>query len=201
VIRARSRTSARRPAEGGFSLLEVLIALAILGTAVVASIQAVSQGLRLLKAAGDQQQATVVADQRAREVVVPIESTESGQDGRFGWTRVTRVLETPELTPGTGPPKWRVFETTVAVTWDEDRRLEVTTLQTVRATSDATRDTTGRDLTTGSATGAAGMTLPGGSTSTMGRAPSTAPTQGRTPSGTGTSMGSTRSSSGATTRP
>jgi prepilin-type N-terminal cleavage/methylation domain-containing protein len=131
--------------QAGFSLLEVLIALAILGTAVVATIQGVSQGLRLLKVSGDQQQATAVADQKAREVVSLVEGVDSGSEGRFAWQRVTRVVETPELTPADSAPKWRVFEIAVAVTWDDQRRVEVTTLRTVPATSDPTSDTTGSD--------------------------------------------------------
>jgi len=126
--------------ERGFTLLEVLIALAILGTAVVLSIQGVGQGLRLLKAAGDQQQATIVADQKARELLVPVEATDSGTAGRFSWQRTSRVLETPELTPPDAAPEWRMFSISVVVTWDEpQRRLEVSTLRTVPATSDPTQ--------------------------------------------------------------
>lgn len=127
------------PAEGGFTLLEVVIALAILGTAVVLSIQGVSQGLRLLKVAGDQQQAIIVADQKARELLVPVEGTDSGSAGRFSWQRTSHVLETPELTPPDAAPEWRVFRISVVVTWDEQRRLEVSTLRTVPATSDPTQ--------------------------------------------------------------
>ena len=132
------RSTAASP-EGGFTLLEVLVALAILGTAVVMSIQGVGQGLRLLKVAGDQQQAIIVADQKARELLVPIEGTESGTAGRFSWERTSRVVETPDLTPANAAPQWRVFRISVIVTWDEQRRLEVSTLRTVPATSDPTR--------------------------------------------------------------
>jgi prepilin-type N-terminal cleavage/methylation domain-containing protein len=153
----KDQQGAVRPAhvsgQDGFSLLEVLIALAILGTAIVAAIQGVSQGLRLLKVSGDQQQATAVADQKAREVTSLVEGTDSGSEGRFAWQRVTRVLETPELNPADAPPKWRVFEIAVAVTWDEQRRVDLTTLRTVPATSDPTRDTTASGSTgAGSAT-------------------------------------------------
>lgn len=171
---AEERPAARGAGQAGFTLLEVLIALAILGTAVVVSIQGVSQGLRLLKAAGDQQRAIIVADQRAREMLVPTEGTESGTDGRFSWQRTTRVLETPELTPGDAPPKWRVFQISVVVTWDEQRRLEVSTLRTVPATSDATRSASPfAQLRTGTSTLSAGGRSPfGAGMSTSRRSPS-----------------------------
>ncbi|MGH7333305.1 MAG: type IV pilus modification PilV family protein [Candidatus Rokuibacteriota bacterium] len=174
-----ARSAGRDP--GGFSLLEVLIALAILGTAVVAAIQGVSQGLRLLKVSGDQQQATVVADQKAREVISPVEGVDAGSEGRFSWQRVTRVVETPELTPADSSPKWRVFEITVAVTWDEQRRVDVTTLRTMPATSDPTRDTTGS------------------SAATQAGAPSPSPagSPGSTGSGAGSSGGGIGSGSGS----
>ena len=57
--------------ERGFTLLEVLVALAILGLAVVAVIQGFAQGLRLLKLSGDHQRAVLVADQKIREVLAP----------------------------------------------------------------------------------------------------------------------------------
>jgi len=136
---SRPRGPHHLPDERGFTLLEVLIALAILSTAVVLSFQGVSQGLRLLKAAGDQQQAVIVADQKARELVVPVEGTESGSAGRFSWERTSRVLETPELNPPDAAPEWRVFRISVVVTWDQQRRLEVSTLRTVPATSDPTQ--------------------------------------------------------------
>lgn len=166
--RARHATSP----QGGFTLLEVLIALAILGTAVVMSIQGVSQGLRLLKSAGDQQQAIIVADQKARELLVPTEGTESGTDGRFSWQRTSQVLATPELTPANAPQKWRVFQISVVVTWDEQRRLEVSTLRTVPATSDPTRAVLpfGTGQSGGQST-SMGMSPSGGQTTSTGMSP------------------------------
>ena len=75
--RRRDRTRAeparmRRRSQAGFTLLEVLIAFAILSVAVVAVIQGFAQGLRLLKVAGDHQQAVLLADQKTREMVVPV---------------------------------------------------------------------------------------------------------------------------------
>jgi type II secretion system protein I len=187
------RRATPRSSESGFTLLEVLVALAILGTAVVASIQGVSQGLRLLKSAGDQQQAIIVADQKARELLVPVEGTESGTDGRFSWERTARVLETPDLTPADAIPQWRRFQISVVVTWDAQRRLEVSTQRTVPATSDPTR---------AAEPFASSQTSGGTSTSSVGSTPSTS--GGSTPSTSGrstssTSGRSTSSSSGGST--
>jgi type II secretion system protein I len=177
----RSRPSFRVSGQRGFTLLEVLVALAILGTAVVVSIQAVGQGLRLLKAAGDQQRAIIVADHRARELLVPVEGTDSGTEGRFSWQRTSRVLETPDLTPANAPQKWRVFQISVIVTWDEQRRLEVSTLRTVPATSDPTRggQPFGIETGTGTSSGTLGSEQTGTGTSSR--------TFGRGQTGTGTS--------------
>jgi general secretion pathway protein I len=179
----RSRPSLRVSGQRGFTLLEVLVALAILGTAVVVSIQAVGQGLRLLKAAGDQQRAIIVADHRARELLVPVEGTDSGTEGRFSWQRTSRVLETPDLTPANAPQKWRVFQISVIVTWDEQRRLEVSTLRTVPATSDPTRggQPFGIETGTGTSSGTLGSEQTGTGTSSR--------TFGRGQTGTGTSSG------------
>ena len=47
--------------EHGFTLLEVLVAFAILGVAVVTAIQGFAGGLRLLRLAGEHQQAMLLA--------------------------------------------------------------------------------------------------------------------------------------------
>jgi len=119
--------------ERGFTLLEVLVALAILGLAGVAVIQGVAQDLRLLKLAGDYQSATQLADRKVREVLVPGEQREHGAEAGFRWERVIRLVEAPELTVPGRPPRWRVFEIAVRVIWDERRQVELATLRTVPA--------------------------------------------------------------------
>ena len=147
----------------GFTLLEVLVALAILGVAVVASIQGFAQGLRLLKLAGDHQDAMMVADQKLREVVDPSEGTEEGTETRFRWKRtVTRVV-TPELTDATRPTPWTVYQIDVHVQWDEHREVYLATL---RAISTVPQTTTGIQPTTAGQTAPATQptTLPGTTT-------------------------------------
>jgi len=119
--------------ERGFTLLEVLVALAILGLAVVAVIQGFAQGLRLLKLSGDHQRAVLVADQKIREVLAPESQREYGEEAGFRWERLIRGVDAPELVPQVGPPRWRVFEIAVRVTWDERRQVELATLRTVPA--------------------------------------------------------------------
>ena len=114
----------------GFTLLEVLIALAILGVAVVASIQGFAQGLRLLKLAGDHQDAMMVADQKLREVVDPSEGTEEGTETRFRWKRTVARVVTPELDPAR-PTPWTVYQIDVHVQWDERREVHLATLRTI----------------------------------------------------------------------
>ena len=115
---------------GGFTLLEVLVALAILSLAVVASIQGFAQGLRLLKLSGDQQRAAWLADQKAREIVTPTEGRDEGADGAFRWERSVTPAATPELGEDAAR-RWRVWEIAVRVRWDERRLVEVTTRRTL----------------------------------------------------------------------
>lgn len=118
-------------ARRGFTLLEVLVALAILGLAVVTVIQLFGQGLRLLKVAGDYQQAVLLADQKVREVETVREGIESGEEGVFQWERRVTIVPVPEeLTIRSAVPV-RLFRVSAEIQWN-GRRLEVTTLRTAQ---------------------------------------------------------------------
>jgi general secretion pathway protein I len=136
------------PRQAGFTLLEVLVALAILSLAVVASIEGFAQGLRLLKLAGDHQNAMLLADQKVREVVEPVEGIEAGTDGLFRWERATKVIETPDLVQPGVVPRGRIYEIDVRVNWDPRRQIEIRTLRTVSPTG-GTFTTTGTPGTPG----------------------------------------------------
>jgi len=117
--------------QAGFTLIEVLVALAILSLAVVASIQGFAQGLRLLKLSGDHQQAMLLADQKVREVVEFKEGRDNGTEGTLRWERTLRSLETPDLAPPGSPPRGRVYEIDVRVSWNPQRQVEIRTLRMV----------------------------------------------------------------------
>jgi len=108
----------------------VLVAFAILSVAVVAVIQGFAQGLRLLKVAGDHQRAVLLADQKAREVVTPVEAHDKGQDGAFDWERTVTVVTAPDLERTPATRKWRVYQIDVKVRWGDTRGVEVVTLRT-----------------------------------------------------------------------
>jgi type II secretion system protein I len=170
----------------GFTLLEVLVALAILGVAVVASIQGFAQGLRLLKLAGDHQEAMLIADQKLREVAGPQEGHDEGTEDRFTWARTVSRIPTPEL--GLSPTRrvaWNVFQVSVEVRWDAQRRVELTTLRTLPDVAQTP--------------------APGTTPGTPGTAPipGTAPGAGTTPGvGTGLPIGATpRPAPGTSTPP
>jgi len=115
----------------GFTLLEVLVALTILGLAIVTLMQLSSQGLRLLSLSDDYQQAVLVADRVARSTDTLREGVVGGQEGRFLWERrVALVPVAEELTADAGPQP-RLYALTVAVRWGSNRALELASLRAV----------------------------------------------------------------------
>ena len=118
----------------GFTLLEVLVALAILGLAIVTLMQLSTQALRLLRLSGDYQEAVRVADRIARATDTLREGVEIGQEGPFRWERrVVLVPVADELTPGAGP-RPRLYALSVAVRWGRDRALELASLRALADT-------------------------------------------------------------------
>jgi type II secretion system protein I len=126
----------------GFTLLEVLVALAVLSFAIVVSIQAFAGGLRLLKLSGEHQEAMLIADQKAREITSPTSGgIDSGSEGAYAWEREVKIVATPDLDVEGRAVKWRVWEVDVRVRWGdrERRQVSVATLRTVAGEGDSPR--------------------------------------------------------------
>jgi prepilin-type N-terminal cleavage/methylation domain-containing protein len=116
-------------AQGGFTLLEVLVAMVILSLAVVALIQLSSQGLRLVKLAGDHQDAVRLANRIARATEVKAEGVDEGQEGPYTWERRIALVPVPkELGPASGPAP-QLYSLTVYVRWGSGRTVELATLR------------------------------------------------------------------------
>jgi len=121
----------------GFTLLEVLVALAILGMAIVVSIQGFASGLRLLKLSGEHQEAMLLADLKAREVTSPTQAgRDSGTEGAFTWEREIKQVVTPDLEVEGRVARWRQWEVDVRVRWGDHRQVSIATLRTVAGDGD-----------------------------------------------------------------
>ncbi len=114
----------------GFTLLEVLIALTVLGLGAVVLIQLSAQGLRLVKQSDDHQGAVVLADRLARETPVLAEGIEQGREGPLTWERRVTHVAIPETLQPPGGPIPRLLALTVTVRWSRDASLTLATLRT-----------------------------------------------------------------------
>ena len=124
---------------GGFTLLEVLVAMTIVAVAITTMLQLSSQSLRLLKLSGEQQEATLLADRLMREAEPSVEEVRSGEEGQYTWERrVSIVPVSSELAPPSGPVP-ALFSVAVAVRWSRGRAVELTTLRTALPPSEAVR--------------------------------------------------------------
>jgi len=131
---------ARLSGGDGFTLLEVLIAFAILAVAIVSLIELTAQGLRLLKLSGDHQQAVQLADRLAMDTQVNADDVkpdtplvDSGEEGNFSWERRIARLPLPDeiearaTIPGKEVPG--LYTVSVAVRWGQRQIVEVATLR------------------------------------------------------------------------
>jgi general secretion pathway protein I len=125
----------------GFTLLEVAVALAILGVGVVTVLELFSAALRMETAAGVRARAVTYAvallDQTVARPDMKPESDQGQYDDGFRWERTIR--EAPELTDSTDDELQfqsavTMYEIEVSVLWPQTESREgVYTLRTLRA--------------------------------------------------------------------
>lgn len=121
--------------DGGFTLLEVLVAMVILSVAVVTLIQLASQGLRLLRVSGEHQDAVMLADRLARSADVSGESVDTGHEGAFAWERRMKLVVVPADPAPVGTDAPRLLALSVAVKWGSGRSVELSTLRLAQSTA------------------------------------------------------------------
>lgn len=119
----------RRRRDAGFTLLEVLVAMVILSVAVVTLIQLASQGLRLLRASGEHQDAVMLADRLLRTGDVSKEGVDRGEEGAFHWERQAKAVVVPDDLAPAGGAAPRLLAVRVAVSWGKGRAVEAATLR------------------------------------------------------------------------
>jgi general secretion pathway protein I len=124
-----------RSAERGFTLLEVVIALAILGIAFALAMELLANGVRSAKASEDYTQAVLLARQKIAEMAITPYLSGSGEQGDFGggfrWSSEVQPIPPQEE----GLPA-RLYQVRVRVTWPGRRGEKSMDLYTLRMTVD-----------------------------------------------------------------
>lgn len=116
--------------EAGFTLLEALVALAVLALSFAALFEVYTGGLSTVSATDGHLRARLLAQSLMAEVRAgaPTPGALNGRNGDMTWTITTRPA--PELSADVGPQNpWRAYAVEVAVTWPPGR---VVRLETVR---------------------------------------------------------------------
>jgi general secretion pathway protein I len=131
-------TNAQIPRSAGFSLLEVLVAFAVLALSAGAVLQAFSNGLRGLALSEEYSRATLLAESNLASVAgedafKQVEQTGSF-DERYRWRRTIHPYARQGQEENAGSVM-RPYEVKVEVSWAEhgvERSVSLTTLRLVR---------------------------------------------------------------------
>jgi general secretion pathway protein I len=120
----------------GFTLLEVVVAIALLGLGLTAALELLGVGLRATRASGEVTRAAILArrtlDTFALRPLAP--GTEQGEAAGYRWTAEVA----PAAASAGAVPSLSLYRLQVRVTWPGRRGERVFELATLRAATDAT---------------------------------------------------------------
>ncbi|MDM8517990.1 type II secretion system protein [Desulfobacterales bacterium HSG16] len=116
----------------GFTLLEILVAIVILGICLTSIMQLFSDGLRSAAMGGDYTRAVFHARSRMEEILLSTEFKDEEIEGTFDdgyrWQAKIRYVE-----PEEGDRKSvHLFHITVSILWGEDRNNRVFDIETLK---------------------------------------------------------------------
>ena len=122
------------PGEAGFTLLEVMIALAILGMTFAFAMELLATGVRSAKTSEEYVQAALLARQKVAQVAVLRSTGGEADGGEFGggfrWVSEVHPLPQEEELPA------RLYQVRVRVTWPGRRGEKLLDLYTMRMAVD-----------------------------------------------------------------
>jgi prepilin-type N-terminal cleavage/methylation domain-containing protein len=129
------------PAERGFTLLEVLVALAIAGFALIVMFRAGGDGLFAVDSASHAEQALERAQSHlaalGRDIALLSGESEGDDGGGYRWhLRVTPLANWPTAVGSASPAT--LFDVEVAISWGSRAHNRTVTLKTRRLTAAAT---------------------------------------------------------------
>jgi len=127
--------NAKRETRNGFTLLEVVVAMAIVGLGVVTVLEIFSLGLRLARRSSDQTEAIAYGRQVMDEVLTRREIKDGREEGSIGDKRyrlqVSPVREEAQLISS----NWELKEITLELRYrdgERERQVEMSTLRLVK---------------------------------------------------------------------
>ena len=124
----------KRFSRQGFTLLEVLVALAILAMAVTLVLQLFSVNLRSITVSEDYLRAVTVADERMREIS-QAEDLDQGSWDEVNGPYATRVVISEVLQEKTDALSMRLLQVELTLNWKKGLRSRSVTLTTARLVS------------------------------------------------------------------
>ena len=127
---AHSGSTGRQSKAGGFTLLEVLVALAIMAIATTLVVQLFSADLRAIAASGDMTSASVRGDSRIREILTEpsLEENSWSEETEDGYRMDIAVSEV--MKPRTGNLPVKLMEVALTIRWVEGMKEKSLRLKT-----------------------------------------------------------------------
>lgn len=118
---------------GGFTLFEVLVAVSILGIAIVIVLQLFSSNLSSISASGDYSNALIAAEAKMREIIDEQDLSEKS------WSETTlegyrfNISVSKEMKDRTDNLNYKLFKISLAVNWGNGSKGKSLVLMTTKA--------------------------------------------------------------------